>query len=95
MASLLYRALAALLAFTVGSAGSSPASAQGDRDEQDWRAATAANTCEAYERYLELHPLGRYSGEAFQRAIECTLDSPAAGPTEDQNSVLGGAGAPY
>jgi hypothetical protein len=96
MTPLIRRVLAALLALIAGHAASSTASAQVDRDERDWRAATAANTCEAFERYLELHPLGRYSGEAFQRAVECARDigPPDAGSLEDQDDALGDFASP-
>jgi hypothetical protein len=59
----------------------SPASAQApggtDREAAEWNAARGAGTVEAFQHYLELYPLGRYSGEAFRCIVELTIDPDA------------------
>ena len=60
----------------------SPASAQApggtDRKAAEWNAARGAGTVKAFQHYLELYPLGRYSGEAFRYILELTIDPDAA-----------------
>jgi hypothetical protein len=87
---------AALRALMIAALAGSPASAQApgetNRETAEWNAARGAGTVEAYQHYLELYPLGRYSGEAFRYIIQLTIDpdatvvGPEAGPE-------GGAGA--
>lgn len=50
-----------------------PALAQ-DADEIDWITARAQGTPEAFERYLEIHPLGRYASEAFYFVTILSID---------------------
>jgi hypothetical protein len=75
-----YAALRALLIVSV--AGHGPASAQtADQEETEWRAALSAGTADAFQRYLERYPTGRYAEEAFGCAIEaglCASDASAA-----------------
>ncbi len=47
------------------------------KDIQDWRAASAANTVEAYEGYLEAHPRGEFVDMASNR-IRALTDTPEA-----------------
>lgn len=42
---------------------------QGQLEERDWHDARARDSLDAYERYLELHPLGPNAAEAFRRAM--------------------------
>lgn len=46
------------------------AAAQVDQEETDWRAACEDGSAEAFQRYLELHPVGRHAGEAFACTVE-------------------------
>lgn len=46
------------------------AAAQVDQEEADWRAALEDGTPEAFQRYLELHPVGRHASEAFSCTVE-------------------------
>ena len=43
-------------------------------DEAAWAAAVEADTPEAYQRYLEEFPAGRYAEEAFRMLIENQLE---------------------
>ena len=43
-------------------------------DEAAWAAAVEADTPEAYQRYLEDFPAGRYAEEAFRLLIESQLE---------------------
>lgn len=48
-------------------------------DEAAWAAASEADTPEAYQRYLEEFPAGRYAEDAFRLLIESQLeDTPDA-----------------
>jgi hypothetical protein len=73
---------AGLRALMIAALAGSPASAQApvgtDRETAEWNAARGACTVEAFQHYLELYPLGRYSGEAFRSIIELTVDPDAA-----------------
>jgi hypothetical protein len=77
----------------VASLAGSPVAVQAqsapDREVAEWNAARGAGTPQSYQRYLELYPLGRYSGDAFRCMIELTVDpevisscaaAPGAGP---------------
>jgi hypothetical protein len=77
----------------IASLAGAPAAAQAqsapEREVAEWNAARGAGTPQAYQRYLELYPLGRYSGAAFRCMIELTVDpdvvsscvtAPGAGP---------------
>lgn len=41
-----------------------------DPDTAAWKRARQENSVEAYQRYLELYPLGAHSAEAFQALVE-------------------------
>ena len=73
---------AGLRALMIAALAGSPASAQSpggtDREAAEWNAARGAGTVAAFQHYLELYPLGRYSGEAFRYIIELTIDPDAA-----------------
>jgi hypothetical protein len=77
---------AGLRALMIAALAGAPASAQApggtNREAAEWNAARGAGTVEAFQHYLELYPLGRYSGEAFRYIIELTIDPDAtvAGP---------------
>ena len=61
------RSLALALLASVSAHASS-----GDQDrleQRDWHDARSLDTLDAYERYLELHPLGPNAAEAFRRAM--------------------------
>ena len=62
-----------------------------DREAAEWNAARGTGTPDAYQRYLEVYPLGRYSGDAFRCIIELTVapdavsscaTAPEAGPDQ-------------
>ena len=55
-------------------AGSSGGVAQDDPDTAAWQRARAIDTYEAYQRYLEEFPIGRYASEAFRSMVEEALD---------------------
>lgn len=75
----LYATLRALLvAALAGGAAVAQAQAPSDRETAAWEAARAAGTVEAYQRYLELYPLGEHAGEAFREIIE--LSTPEDAP---------------
>lgn len=70
-----------------------------DREAAEWNAARGAGTPDAYQRYLELYPLGRYSGDAFRCIIELTVapdavascaTAPGAGPEQPVTSITRG-----
>lgn len=67
--TVLYATLRALLVAALAG-GATLAEAQTDREAAAWEAARAANTVEAYQRYLELYPLGEHAGHAFRQIIE-------------------------
>jgi hypothetical protein len=81
---------ALLIAAVAGSPVAAQAQSPADRESAEWNAARGSGTVDAYQRYLELFPVGRYSGDAFRCIIELTVDpdavsscslAPGAGPT--------------
>ena len=68
---------ALLIAALAGSAGGAQAQNTGDREAAEWNAARGTGTADAYQRYLERFPLGRYSADAFRCIIELTVDPDA------------------
>jgi hypothetical protein len=100
------RLLAALRAVLLASAGAAAGhvaaggageavAQQSDRDEADWLAARADGSRRAFERYLQLHPLGRHAGEAFTIIARMSVETgwtPVPGePILDGSSGRGGA----
>ena len=81
---------AALRTLMIAALAGSPASAQApggtDREAAEWNAARGVGTVEAFQHYLELYPLGRYSGEAFRYIVEQTID-PDATVADAEGSV--------
>ena len=77
------RALALAALASVGAAGAH-AQAPADPDTAAWKRARQENTIEAYQRYLELYPLGAYSAEAFQALVELlqVLEGPEQAPDQ-------------
>jgi hypothetical protein len=75
---------ALLLAALAGSASPAPAQAPGDSEAAAWQAAQAAGTIEAYQRYLEIYPLGPHAAEAFRSIVELSTEreQPGAGPPD-------------
>jgi hypothetical protein len=80
---------ALLIAALAGGAGGAQAQNAGDREAAEWNTARGIGTADAYQRYLERFPLGRYSADAFRCIIELTVDpdavsscssAPGAGP---------------
>jgi len=78
-----------MIAALAGSAGGAQAQSGADREAAEWNTARGIGTPDAYQRYLELFPLGRYSADAFRCMIELTVDpdavsscssAPEAGP---------------
>jgi hypothetical protein len=69
-------------AFMVASLATLPAAeAQtGDPDFDAWQAARRDGSSEAYQRYLEDFPVGRYAGEAFRLLIQETIEDEQGGP---------------
>lgn len=58
---------------TAGLAGLMPAGmAQANPDDIAWYQARSVGTLQAYQRYLDSHPTGRYSGDAFACIVAMT-----------------------
>jgi hypothetical protein len=78
---------AVLLAMLGGAAAGAQTAAPAD-DEAAWQQARAAGSPEAYQRYLELHPVGAYAGEAFRSIIELTVAAaPGAVPARESGAA--------
>lgn len=81
-----YASLRALLALGLVHGVTPAARAQPlDPEDQAWERALEQGTAEAFQRYLDAYPLGRYATEAFREAVarslgSRTLPEPAAGP---------------
>lgn len=58
-------------------------------EEAAWNAARSAGTSAAFERYLDLYPVGRYAEEAFRCIVELSVD-PAAVCAVDPDPGAGG-----
>jgi hypothetical protein len=84
-ASLRALAIAAVASVAVGSAHAQDPS---DADTAAWNRARQEHTVEAYQRYLELYPLGAHSAEAFQAMVELLLV--LEGPPEAAGDALPG-----
>ena len=78
-ASLRALTIAALTSATLGSAH---AQQPADPETAAWNRAREENTLEAYQRYLELYPLGVHSTEAFQAIVELTLSLEGPAPPD-------------
>jgi hypothetical protein len=81
---------ALLIASVAGVPAGAHAQSPVDRETAEWNTARGSGTVDAYQRYLELFPVGRHSGDAFRCIIELTVDpdalsscslAPGAGPT--------------
>jgi hypothetical protein len=87
---------AGLRALVIAALAGSPASAQApgraDREATEWSAARGAGTVEAFQHYLELYPLGRYSGEAFRYIVELTIDPNATVPRAARSASVSTGG---
>lgn len=81
---------ALLIAALAGSPAGAQAQGPADRETAAWDAARGEDTVDAYQRYLELFPLGRHSGEAFRCIVELTVDPDA----DSICSLAPGAGPP-
>lgn len=73
------RVVALLMASLAAPHGSS---AQDDPDTAAWREARQIGTYEAYQRYLEVFPLGRYADQAFRSMVEESLEQEFGADTE-------------
>lgn len=81
----LYAGLRALTIAALASIAVSGAQGQNPTDPETaaWNRARQENTLEAYQRYLELYPLGAHAAEAFQATVELMLSlEPWAPPDE-------------
>lgn len=58
-----------------------PAMAQTEADESDWLAARADGSRRAFERYLQLHPLGQHATEAFIAIARMSVEPGWTPPT--------------
>ena len=67
---------------TIATLGSAHAQQPIDPDTAAWNSARQQNTLEAYQRYLELYPLGVHSTEAFQAIVELTLSLEGPAPPD-------------
>ena len=81
-----YAAVRALVAGMIATAGVSHAqdsSIELSLEDRLWMEARAQDTPDAYQRYLEAFPAGRFASEAFRRIIEEgdeAAPEPGAGP---------------
>lgn len=84
--SALYASLRALAISALASIAVSSAHAQApaDPDTAAWNRARQEHTVEAYQRYLELYPLGAHSAEAFQAMVELLLVLEGPLPPDDE-----------
>ena len=73
------RALA-IAALASGTLGHGQAQQPIDPEAATWNWARAQNTLDAYQRYLELYPLGAHSTEAFRAVVELTLSQEGLAP---------------
>jgi hypothetical protein len=88
----LYTSLRALLVASIaGGALGAGAQTPADREAAAWEAARQDGTVEAYQRYLEEHPVGRHAGEAFRSIVEMTVE-PDAVPVTIIPAGAGGRG---
>jgi hypothetical protein len=80
---------ALLVAALAGSASPAPAQAPGDSEAAAWEAAQSADTIEAYQRYLEIYPLGPHAAEAFRSIVELSTETeePGGGPPDPAMDV--------
>lgn len=53
-----------------------------DPDYEAWQSARRDGSFQAYQRYLEEFPVGRYAGEAFRLMIEETIENEQGSPPE-------------
>lgn len=60
--------------FLIASLAGSNGAAQDDPDAAAWQRAREVGTFEAYQRYLEEFPIGRYANQAFRYMIEESLE---------------------
>ncbi|MGF1476801.1 MAG: hypothetical protein ACFB6S_14680 [Geminicoccaceae bacterium] len=78
-----------VLASLATGAGGAAAQTPTDADDADWVNAQEIGTLEAFERYLERNPTGKYAAQAFYRVTVMSIDAsrsfqniePGAGPT--------------
>jgi hypothetical protein len=72
---------ASIWTLVVASLAGTAASAQQvtDPDTAAWEAAQSAGTYDAYHRYLQQFPVGRYAGEAFRLMVELAIDQELGG----------------
>jgi len=63
------------LALVAFSGSAAQAQAPADADDRAWINAREADTAEAYQRYLQQFPVGRYVEEAYRSLVEEQLES--------------------
>lgn len=94
----LYASIRALIIATLAN-GVGSAQAQGPLDPETaaWDAARAGGTAEAYQRYLELYPVGRYASAAFRCIVELSIDpnSPECAPNPEMPALVAPGAGPY
>ncbi len=71
-----------IAALASGAFGHAQAQQPTDPETVAWERARDENTLEAYQRYLELYPLGLHSTEAFQAIVELTLSLEGPAPPD-------------
>jgi hypothetical protein len=76
-----------IAALASGAFGDAHAQQPADPETVAWERARDENTLGAYQRYLELYPLGLHSTEAFQAIVELTLS--LEGPPPPDAAVPG------
>ena len=66
--------------------------APGPGEQEVWAEATRVDTAMAYQRYLELYPMGLHMEEAFRRIVERSLTRPRPGRLVEIEPALGPPG---
>lgn len=66
--------------------------AAGPAEQDAWTQAQRADTAVAYQRYLELYPMGMHMEEAFRRIVERSLNRAPTRRLVDIEPALGPAG---
>ena len=79
-----------LIAAIAGGGAAQAQRAVDPSEEAAWSAARSAGTSAAFERYLDLYPVGRYAEEAFRCIVELSVDPAGVCAAVESGSRAGG-----
>lgn len=86
----LYSSVRALLvAYVAG--GAMSVEAQTDQETTLWYQSRSAGTVEAYQRYLDEYPVGRYASDAFRGIVENSIAASRGGSDGGGTGAAAGA----